>query len=126
MLKLLFRLWLHWVGVRFYKTDIAPTSVEVLKTELKTVKDQKIHFFFFREEYKDIVYRQGKFHTSETHAFIVQAEFDDQFGQKVTKFNQIRYFFRSHFFSRFDDQFIADILLDLYIEFLENEFSPIK
>lgn len=126
MLKVFFRLWLYWVGVRFYETDVTPSSAEVLKTELKTVKGQEIHFFFYREAYKDIVYRQGNFYSSETHAFIVQAKFDDEFGHHVTRFNQIRYFFRSPFFSKFEDQFIADILLELYIEFLENEISPIK
>lgn len=123
MYKKLLEWWIYLMGIRFYETNVDPISVEVIRVEFRTVKDQLIKFLFFREAYRDTVYRRGIFYTSYTHAFIIQAQFDQGMAASIIRFNRTKYFFRGHRFLWFTDQDVADTLLEIYLKFIATQIK---
>lgn len=117
----LLRWWIFLFGIKFYESKFLPVSAEVVRSEFLTVKDQVVKFLFFHEVYEDKVYKRGKFTSLKSHAFVVQAIFDDRITYPVIKFNRTRYLFRSQFFPWCNDQVIADILLSIYLDFIRTE-----
>lgn len=119
----LIKLWIYFIGVRFYKTLFVPENAETIKSVFKTSGDKEIKFLFFQESYEDIVYKRGKFSTINTHAFILQVKIDEEIQTPALRFNHTRYFFHGTFFPWFKDQDVADALLTIYLKFLEKQLA---
>lgn len=123
MKNYILKLWIYFLGIRFQETKLTPGSVEIIKSEFKTVKNHKINFLFFKEIHKDIVYKQGSFFSSKSESFVIQAQFDNQLSDNIVKFNYTKYFFRDKCFNWFSDQETADILLSIYLEFIKSQLE---
>lgn len=123
MLRYLLKWWIYLFGVRFYETKLTPGSIEIVRSEFRTVKDHVIKFLFFKESHDDIIFKGGIFFSAKSHAFIIQAQFDDRLNNPVLKFNHTKYFFRGNYLSWFSDQDVADILLSIYLDFIKTQIK---
>ena len=115
--------WIYFFGVRFYETKTTPDSTEIVRSEFRTVKDHVIKFLFFKEPHNDIIFKGGVFFSAVSHAFIIQAQFDDRLDNLVLRFNHTKYFFRGKCFSWFSDQDVADTLLSIYLDFIRTQIK---
>ena len=120
--------WLYHRGIRFYESKTLPSHSESIRTQFSGKRkpegtDIRVTFEFFREVFKDKVYRQGVFTTEEYEVFFIRATVEGQLDPKLLKFNDTRLLCKHGFFPRLADEAIADILQGLYIAYMKEQLQ---
>lgn len=128
--------WFYYRGIRFYESKDLPSSAESLQIQFTGTDPRneniKVTFEFFREIYKDSVYRKGRFFTKEGksflvgHTFLVKAQFDGIADEKFLRFNDTRLLCKSGFFALLSDETVANVLQGLYIAYIKDQISTTK
>lgn len=123
MQRFLIRLWLYFIGVRFYRTLLIPNKAEVLKTTFELVDEQNIEFLFYRETFSDICYRKGKFKNKLYYSFIIQGKFPETLENSLIRFNGQFFFFKGSWLRWVNTEILADELLRVYLDYLREEHN---
>lgn len=118
---LIFKLILYFRGIRFFKTDIDPSSVEFRKAEFKTFGEHQIQFLFYREILEDIRFKRGKITKERFHCYIIQSRFDPSLPEDIVKFNNLKFMFNARNIFMKDEDKICEVLLSLYLDFIKHE-----
>ena len=117
------RMWVSFVGIRFYEGIHEPINYETIRTAFFLINGEKIEFRFYRETFTDRLFRNGSFKEVKTHAFLVKPMFHPSLGAKVMRFDGSHYLFRGNIVRFFPDKVLADVILDVYIRYLERHFQ---
>ena len=123
MMRWLLKCWINLIGIRFYEGFTEPRNLDNTKTVFVMVNGDKVEFRFYRETYTDHLYRNGSFRKAETQAFLIKAMFHPSLGVKTLKFNESRYLFRATVLRWFTDRVVADVILEIYLRFLQHHFE---
>lgn len=123
ILKTLFlKVFLYFVGIRFYKTDLIPITAEFRKAIFRTFQGQEIEFIFYKEIFEDIIYRNGKISKINFHKYIIHSKFTDNLNCKeLLVFNNMKFLFDSSKIIINDEAIITDVLLGIYLDFIKHE-----
>lgn len=117
--KHLLYLYIFFKGISFFKTNTVPAKAEFIRAEFRTVKDYKIHFAFYREEFSDLVYRRRMFKRKNYTGFIIQAQFDERFPENLTAMNSMKFLFKDTLLNVFSDKIVSNMLLELYLDYIK-------
>lgn len=124
LLAWLAKKWLYYRGIRFYESKGLPSNAESIRTHFvgSTAANESVNvtFEFYREVFRDKVYRRGRFVEESHHVFIIKAAFDGKVEHKLLKFNDTRLLCRNVLFPVISDEVIADILQGLYIAYMKE------
>ena len=120
--RFLIKLWIHWLGVRFFQTQIVPNNAEVLRSVFETVNGKTIEFLFYRENFLDTVYKRGTFKKKRFHSLVILAKFPEDLDAPMIKFNGQFYFFEGPWLKWIDDEILADELLRVYLYYIQEKF----
>lgn len=119
MFHSLLYVYLYFKGITFFNTLTVPANAEFVRAEFRTVQDYKIHFSFFREEITDMVYRRKMFRKKSYVGYIIQAQFDERFPEKLTAMNSMKFLFKDNILNVLSDKLVSSILLDLYLDYIK-------
>lgn len=120
---LLFKLYLFFHGIRFYKTDAVPKSPEFRTASFQTVGRHNVEFFFYREVCEDIIYSKGRIRKEKFIGYVLKARFDETLPDIFCQYNNMKFFFNSRYLKITDENKICDALLSIYLDFLRHELS---
>lgn len=127
LLKWLAKKWFFYQGIRFYESKGLPSNAESIRTqfsgETRAHDAVGISFEFYREVFRDKVYRRGRFIEKDHHVFIIKASFGGKLDEKFLKLNDSKLLCRSSIFPVVSDEIIAEILQSLYIAYLRETTS---
>lgn len=123
MKLLLFRLYLYFAGVRFYRTTVVPKSPEFKTALFEMVGGKNVEFFFYREEGEDLIYRQGRIHRERFVGYVIQARFNEDFPEILYKYNNLKFFFNINNLLRVSEEDISKVLLSIYMDFLKSDMK---
>lgn len=121
MPKWLVRIIVYFLGVSFYESSTKPANGEVIRSEFRTIDDKNISFLFYREVFKDTSYRLGKFRDLKIQSFVIHAKMDSEVEGHIATFNNRMYLFKGAWLSWVNDQDLADILLEIYMDFMKSK-----
>ena len=119
--KLLFRMYLFYKGIRFYKTETIPKSPEFRKAVFETVGNHQVEFYFYREICEDLIFRRGGIRKQTFIGYVIQARFDKNLPEVLYQYNNLKFFFNSKNFVLKDESQICHALLNIYLDFLRSE-----
>jgi hypothetical protein len=119
----LFRLYLYFVGVKFYKTNSVPKSPEYKTASFEMVDGKKVEFFFYREEGEDLIYKLGGVRREEFVGYVIQARFNEELPEILYKYNNLKFFFNINNVLRVSEEDISKVLLSIYMDFLESDMK---
>lgn len=128
MIKLLYhwlaKKWLHFHGVRFYEGKYVPKSAKTISTTFMGTRiddnDTEVSFEFYREIFKDNIYRPSKFEVDTYHVFIVKAKFRGIEDERFAYFNDTNLLCKSIWIYKLPDEVVVDVLQGLYIAFIKE------
>lgn len=127
LLTWLSKKWLYYRGVRFYESKGLPSNSESIRTQFTGTRVEKgdidISFEFYREVFKDMVFKRGKFISEEYHVFLVRASFKGRVEESFLRFNDTRLMCKNAFFPFMTDEVVADVLQGLYIAYLKKQLE---
>ena len=110
-------------GIKFYQSDIEVKNTEVIRSVFKTFQNQEIKFLFYRENLEDILYRYNSFKKVNNHIFLIQLEIDGVIKTPLLKFNKKKFSIKGNWLKWVPDDDLADVLLDIYLNYVETELS---
>lgn len=119
----LFKLYLFYKGIRFYKTDATPRTPQFRTAAFQTVGQKQVEFHFYRETFEDLIYKRGRIRTESFVGYIIQAKLDDELPERLTRYNNLKFFFNSKNWILKDDKLICQTLLNIYLDFLNAELK---
>lgn len=120
---LMFRWYLFYKGIRFYKTESIPKSPEFRKAVFQTVGDHKIQFFFYREICEDLIFKRGRIKKETWIGYLIQTKIDDNLPECLRRYNNLKFFFNSRNWVVSDQEKTTDTLLRIYLDFLKTELE---
>lgn len=120
---LLFKLYLFFNGIKFYKTEAVPKSPEFRSAIFETVGKHKVGFYFYRETYEDLIFCRGKIRRSPLNGYVIQVKFDEGHVGPLYQYNNLKFFFNRKFIPLTDENRICEILLGIYMDFLRSELK---
>lgn len=122
--------WFFFKGVRFYESKGLPSNAEFVRIQFSGTKihegDINVTFEFFREVFRDKVYKKGGFTTKEYPVFLIKASFNGEIDEKLLRFNDTRLLCKSGFFPVLSDEVIAEVLQGLYIAYIKEQMTTTK
>jgi hypothetical protein len=113
------RKFIQIIGVRFYKSVKLTMINENAQVVIRGVKGEQITFRFFKEPVGYLLYRRGKIHLQKFSIFMINAEFSDSLPNRLKNFSNIRLFAKKKFLFH-DDSITFEVLLKVYLDFIEN------
>lgn len=119
----LFKLYVYFYGVRFYKLDREVSTSEFRSAQFETVCGREIQFHFHKEEYDDFIYKRGKVRNKVFTGYIVRADLSDELPNTLTRFNNLKIVFNQRRLSLFQEKQVCDFLLLIFLEFLKKELE---
>lgn len=126
-LRKLAKKWLEHKGIRFYETRGLPTNAESIRTTFQgsRVNDGEVEvtFEFYREVFRDQVFRRGIFYTEEYHVFLVRAAFKGHVEEHFLKFNDTRLMCKNGLFPLIPDDVVTEVLQGLYIAYIKAKLQ---
>ena len=123
MLRFLLKLLVYLFGIKFYQSDIEVKNTEVIRSVFKTFQNQEIKFLFYRENLEDVLYRYNSFKKVNNHIFLIQLEIDGVIKTPLLKFNKKKFSIKGNWLKWIPDDDLADVLLDIYLNYVETELS---
>lgn len=123
ILRFILEAWVSIIGLRFYEGVLGPNNTGTLRTIFVLINGEKIEFHFYREVYKDNLYKAGAFKKVENHAFLVKGLFHPSLGAGIMRFNDSCFLFHGAVIRFFPDKVLADVILGIYIRYLQNHFE---
>lgn len=117
------RLRIFMLGVTFYRNDTL-TDTPAFREDTITVKDiGKINIQFYTKRYIERRFRFGFFRNVDRLAYILRAKIDGQFDDEVYHYNRTDFTFLFNKISRSNQQAVAQVLLETYVDYLYKELS---
>ena len=125
------QIYLYFKGITFFKTSTVPSRAEFIRAEFRTVQGFTIQFSFYRENFVDLVYRRRMFKRKGYTGYIIQAQFDERFPERLTAMNSMRFLFKDCILNSLSDRLVSSVLLELYLEYIQakleqNEKKPVS
>lgn len=121
--RFLFRVYLFYKGIRFYRTDAEPRTPQFKTAVFKTVGNQTVEFHFFRESCEDLIYKRGRIKTEKFIGYTIQAKLNQVLPEKLASYNNLKFFFNAKNWMIKDDDEVCQTLLHIYLDFLTNEMK---
>lgn len=121
--SILFRWLIFFKGIRFYETTYIPKSPGFRSISFETVGDEKVEFYFYRDECEDLIYRRGQFRKEKFIGYVIQAQFPENLPSRLHRFNNLKFFFNSKSFAADNEEDAVRRLLNIYIELLTMELK---
>lgn len=119
--RFLFKLYLHYKGIRFYRTQATPSSPQFRTAVFQTVGNLQVEFHFYKETCEDLIYKQGRIRSETFIGYLIQANLPDCLPETLTRYNNMKFFFNSKNWLLRDDNAICETLLNIYLDFLNSE-----
>lgn len=124
--RILLHVYIYFNGVKFYEYETVPKSPSYKSLEVKTIHGHEIQFYFYEEEINDIRYRYGRFKLDKTKICLLQAQFDQDMPEVVTKYNSLKLTFSRGDLFFDDDVLISSMLISAYLDFITNKENEQK
>lgn len=125
--KWMFKLIIKLLGIRFYKMDKCNpencNATEFKKINFSTTEKNEIIFSFYKEEYIHYVYRNDKVIEDKRFRFIIKAKLDQDFPDKLHRYNDIVFYIKACYLTWFNEDIIVDCLLNIYLDFIHFELK---
>jgi hypothetical protein len=113
----------YFAGVRFYHTTMVPTTQNIEKVVVKTIKGYTITFSFFREKLNYINYFLGYNRMAAATIYVISAEFGEAAPAEIKKYNSVKLLIKDGLRFINDDSIISRLLLNAYLDFLNAKLS---
>lgn len=124
--RILLNVLLFYKGIRFYKTDRALRTKEFKKAVFKTHENHILEFYVYKENMDNLVLIRGRIKHITEVVYIIQLKITDDLPLFFSEYNNLKILFSSNSLFEIDQDYIANILLNVYIEFLLNEIKNRK
>jgi hypothetical protein len=121
--RFLFKLYLFHKGIRFYRTDATPNTPQFRTAVFQTVGNLKVEFHFYKETCEDLIYKQGRIKSEKFIGYVIQATLDQELPERLSKYNNLKFFFNSKNWILKDDNAICETLLNIYLDFLKADLK---
>lgn len=121
--RLLFLLYLYFNGIRFYRTNETSRLQHFRTAKFETVGNHTVEFKFYKEECEDLVYRFGRIKSEKFIGYVIHARLDDDLPHLLLRYNNLKFFFGNRNWNRWDDNTICDMLLNIFLDFINNELK---
>lgn len=116
-------LYVYFAGVRFYHTTMTPTTQNIEKVVIKTVKGYTITFSFYREKLNYISYFLGHNKMAAATVYVISAEFSEDAPIEIRKYNSVKLLIKDGLRFIEDSSVISRLLLNAYLDFLNTKLS---
>jgi hypothetical protein len=108
----------YFAGVRFYHTTMTPTTQNIEKVVIKTVKGYTITFSFYREKLNYISYFLGHNKLSAATVYVISANFSEDAPVEIRRYNSVKLLIKDGLQFINDSSVISRLLLNAYLDFL--------
>lgn len=89
----------------------------------ETIGNHVVEFHFYREECEDLIFRFGHIQSEKFIGYVIQAKLDQDLPGILTRYNNLKFFFSSKDWLIKDDDEICAILLNVYLDFINDELK---
>lgn len=120
---LIFSLYIHVVGARFYSSETLPVKEPIRTLEVKTLHGYEISFSFYKESVSFTQYFFRQLKKRRLTIYAIRANFDHNAPEAVKKFNSVRIFVRDSVLFLSDESQIVMALLNVYLDYLLYEMQ---
>lgn len=121
--KLFLRVAMFFKGIRFYKTNLIPKNPEFRRATFQLNTGSKLDFYFYRENFEDMVYQRGTIKKKRFTGYIIQARFSDDLPRPILQYNNLKFFFDHDTWLFQNEESLTDILLNIFMDFIESELK---
>lgn len=118
----LVRLFIFLIGIRFYQSNQIPVNSHKLRAVFKTFRGQELSFLFYKETLCDTQYRFGSFRNVFSETIVIEAKFKSDIEYPLMKFNGSFFLFKGRMFRWFNDEVVAKVLLEIYLDHLDKNY----
>ncbi len=120
---MLSRLWLKLVlyfrGIRFYEMTGTPRTAVFRCAEFRTIQGHSVIFSFYKESFRDLIYRRNKISEKFFTGYIIQAKFEaEDIPVGLLKYNCCKIFFHSDHIGIINEDELTSKLLSIYLDFI--------
>jgi hypothetical protein len=116
-------LYVYFAGVRFYHTTMTPTTQNIEKVVIKTVKGYTITFSFYREKLNYISYFLGHNKLSAATVYVISANFSEDAPVEIRRYNSVKLLIKDGLQFINDSSVISRLLLNAYLDFLNAKLT---
>lgn len=117
------KLYINLVGIKFCCTEIDPTVIEFKRAIFTSVGDYLVEFSFYKKTSSDFFYRFGLLRKRNIIGYVIKAKIDNRFPMRIQRYHGVKIHFESDTLIIKDDQVIASVLLELYLDYLQNDLK---
>jgi len=121
--KILLRIIIFFIGIRFYKTTYIPKSESFIEAKFTTIDNKIIEFLFYKEIITDIKLINNNFIKKEKTFYIIKSIFFSDVPDDILKYNGVSCIFYNRYLQLYNNKDIADTLLEVYLDFIKNELK---
>lgn len=118
---LLFRLFVYFKGINFFKIDDVLGATLVSCGTFIVSDEKKIQFKFYKKTYEDIIYKRGSISKEHLVGYMVECAFDASFPANLREFNNMKFVLRNNFlFCKLDEDIILHFLIEFYVDYIKH------
>jgi hypothetical protein len=120
---MLLKLYLYFVGVKFYRTESAPTGKPYKVSKLEGPNNQLLVFTFYKQPQETFIYKRGRIKKESLTSYIIHMEIDKDISTpKLDIFNNMKIVFSKK--PLFKRHHIGDqMLLNIFIKHMTNTLN---